>query len=227
MRRNPLDLEVNDGDREHTPDIEGRNPLPRHVGEGYRPRAKVVLAEQLGQDYRSKVVERSASGDAQHRPVRPPCRRWCVTPADGRRVPRQSLFGKCARPGGVRFGGRWIAVIVAGEIGDEVACGPADAVEAGIVEHAAQAVGGGKVEALDRDLVVITRQGAVPQERLRLVKRLIRIAREHPLVKALDRGQRRAVAEHDVEELETFDMPPEDNKAQRQRGRQDQPDRTP
>jgi hypothetical protein len=60
-----------------------------------------------------------------------------------------------------------------------------------------------------------------------LLERLVRIAGEHALVEVLGRAQRRPVAEQHVEELEALDMAAEHDEAERQRRRDEEPDRPP
>ena len=77
------------------------------------------------------------------------------------------------------------------------------------------------------DLVVIGGQGALLQQHLRLVERLVGIARQDALVEALGGRQRRTVAEQHVDELQVLHVPPEHHQAQRERHREDEPNRAP
>ena len=82
-------------------------------------------------------------------------------------------------------------------------------------------------EPLDRDFVVIDRQGLALEERFGLMRGLVGVVGEQALIKALLRRQRRLVAEQHLEELQMLDMPPQHNQAHGQRRRQEQPDRPP
>ena len=57
--------------------------------------------------------------------------------------------------------------------------------------------------------------------------RFVGVAGEDALVEALDRGERRAVAEHDVEEFELLDVAAHDDEAEGERGGQNEADRAP
>ena len=94
-------------------------------------------------------------------------------------------------------------------------------------EHAALRVVGGELQALERHLVVVGGERALLQQQLGVVLHLVRVAGEHALVEALDRRQRRPVAQQHVEELQPLHVPAQHHQAEGQRRRQDQPDRAP
>ena len=80
---------------------------------------------------------------------------------------------------------------------------------------------------LERDLVVIGREGTLLQELLGLVERLSRISRQHALVEDFRRRQSGAISEHHVQELQTLDVAAHDHEADRQRSSENEADRTP
>jgi hypothetical protein len=84
-----------------------------------------------------------------------------------------------------------------------------------------------QLQPLKSHLIIIGTKRALLQKFLCLFARLGRITGEHSLVKYLGRRERGAVAKHDVKKLQTFDMSPEDNKADRQRRRQNKAGRAP
>jgi hypothetical protein len=88
-----------------------------------------------------------------------------------------------------------------------------DTYSVGVIECAPIDVEVSQREPLDRDFVVIDRQGLVLEERFGLMRGLVGIVRQHALVKALLRRQRRPVAEQHLEELQMLDMPPQHNQA--------------
>ena len=84
-----------------------------------------------------------------------------------------------------------------------------------------------KLQALERDLVVIGRERLLLQKFLGLIERLGRVSRQHALIENFRRRQSGPVAEHHVEELQTLDVPAEHHEAYRQRRRKDEADRAP
>ena len=114
-----------------------------------------------------------------------------------------------------------------GKVVDDPFDGFFDPYPVGVIEHAPIDVELSQREPLDRDLVVIDRQGLVLEERFGLMRGLVGVVRQHALIKALLRRQCRLVAEQHLEELQMLDMPPQHNQAHGQRRRQQQPDRPP
>ena len=155
------------------------------------------------------AVERTAPGDAQHgaglAPLRPQrLGRKGVGHAARR---RQALLGDGGNVGVALFAGRGRgAILVAGEVVDEVLHGFPDARELRVADRAAFGIVAGELQPLHGDIVVIGDQRAVLQQLLGEVVRLVGIAGEEALIEVLDRRQRRPVTEQHVEELEVFDM---------------------
>ena len=66
---------------------------------------------------------------------------------------------------------------------------------------------GSQLQPLQHDLVVIGQERLLRQVALGLLLDLVRIVRQHPLIKTRLRAQDRTVAEHHVEEFEVLDVP--------------------
>ena len=94
-------------------------------------------------------------------------------------------------------------------------------------QHLAGCVGIGQRHRRDRDLVIISRERLILQQRFGLLQHLVRVPGQHPLVKALNRGQRRPIPQQHIKKLQPLHMPPEHDHAERQRGGQDQTNRPP
>src|SRR5262249_43616857 len=97
-----------------------------------------------------------------------------------------------------------------------------------IVQHAAVTIDLGKYESLDDDLLIAV-EDLLPllEAFLHLVDRLVLASGERPLIEALGGGQRRRVADHDLEKFQGLDVAPEYPQTYRKRGREDQADRSP
>ena len=127
----------------------------------------------------------------------------------GRRRLGDSLLGQG------EAGRRSVAVAVGGlnvlmlrtEILDQFADRIFDTLDLELIQHATRGVAGRELQAFERDLVVVGRKRPLFQKLVRLIVRLIRIACQHALVEAFDRGQRRAVAQHHVQELQPVHVP--------------------
>src|SRR6202040_2230855 len=103
--------------------------------------------------------------------------------------------------------------VMVGKVVDDPFDGFFDPYPVRVIEHAPIDVELSQRQPLDRDLVVIIRQWLVLEERFGLMRGLVGIVRQHALVKALLRRQRRPVAEQHLEELQMLDMPPQHNQA--------------
>src|ERR1044072_9083769 len=85
----------------------------------------------------------------------------------------------------------------------------------------------GQSNAFEKDVVVIFGKRFVLQVLLRLIDRFDRIAGQQALIDKLRRTERRLVAQLDLEKFQSVNVPPQNDKTDRQRGRQYQSDRTP
>ena len=113
------------------------------------------------------------------------------------------------------------------EIVDHFVHGGENAVHPLAVQPAETRVSFGEAQPVQHDGVVIVFQRGVAEEGLRLLRRLDRIAGQHPLVHQLRRRQRRLVAEQDIEKLQAVDMAADHHQTDGEGRRQHQPDRAP
>ena len=122
---------------------------------------------------------------------------------------------------------RRLAIFVVVQILDQALDAQLDPFEMVSGQNTSFGVDDSEPQALQRHVVVVGRQRHLLQQDLGMVMHLVRIARQHPLIEAFHRCQRRAVAQQHVEKLQPRHMPPKHHQAERQRGGQDQPDRSP
>ena len=172
------------------------------IGLGHDTGANAPLADQLCKHGSGGGIERATPGDAQDRRRCGPCRLY------RRRIRR-------------------ILIVAIGQVAQQFGDTGADAGHLGFGQHTALDIDGRKLQAGDRDLVIIGRQRLVLHPLLGGVVHLVEIASQHALVEALHRGQRRLVAEQHIEKLQPPDMAPEHDQAQGERHRQNQADRSP
>src|SRR5262249_7005973 len=118
-------------------------------------------------------------------------------------------------------------VVVRFQISHQFADRRNNSIQTLFVEMAQSTVGFRKPQSFEQDSVTVFLKRRLLQAIMGLFCRLERISRQKPLVKQLRRFQRRSIAKHDFQELESLDMPSRDDEAYRERRRYDQSDRAP
>ena len=120
-----------------------------------------------------------------------------------------------------------LAVFVFVKILDQTLDAQIDPFEMVRGQSASFGVDDGEPQAFQRHVIVIRRQRQLLQQDLGMVMHLVWVARQHSLIEAFHRCERRTIAQQHVEKLQPRHMPPKHHEAERQRRGKDQPDRPP
>ena len=176
-------------------------------------------------------VERASRGDAQHRVGALPFGRQLLALENWQAWHRHFLDRGVQRGVGFHIGGcvlgRGRAGLLLREVAGKFGDGIADLVEPFHRQGAALVIGLRQAQAGHRHLVIIGGERFGLEVFLGLVGSLGGISGQHALVEDFRGGQRRPVAEHDVEKRQPFDMTADHHEAHRQGGCQHQSDRSP
>ena len=197
------ELRISEHDHRNARQIQLRNPGAGHSIVGDCARGDAVLLQELDDHGQHSHVERTVPGDTGDR----------ARISRGHRH-RHRIFAGLADP----------AIL---QVGDNRLYRAQDLPGPVTVNNPALFVFGREREPFDDDSIIVIDQSAIGEKRLRLGERLIGIIREDALIKAFRGRQCRPVAEQNIEKLERFDVAAQNHKAQRERGRKDQPDRSP
>src|SRR3954467_13695296 len=153
-----------------------------------------MFSQELREHRSGRLIERPLAGKTQYGRRRLPWSRkvWRIRNSFGRISFRHLplIFGHNRR---LRVVGRWIAIVVLCEFADQTIDRVPHLFELSVSDHAALGIVGGKLQTLERHLVVVGRQRALVEEKLGMALGLVGVACEYALVEALDRREGRPI----------------------------------